>query len=117
MVKIAAEKGMTVTAEEVRGLLRHMDAGDEFDVSIELDAVVLTAIAWIPVAGYPGTVYLRKRSCLMALPRAFLRWDAPLLSPDFKVLKALLKTTVTRAKKKALNEESPLTLLQNFNAN
>ena len=44
MVKIAAEKGMTVTAEEVRGLLRHMDAGDEFDV-FELDAVVLTAIA------------------------------------------------------------------------
>ena len=44
MVEIAAEKGMTVTAEEVRGFLRQMDDDDEFD-DFELDAVALTAIA------------------------------------------------------------------------
>ena len=44
MVEIAAEKGMTVTAEEVRGFLRQMDEDDEFD-DIELDAVALAAIA------------------------------------------------------------------------
>ena len=44
MVGIAAEKGMTVTAEEVRGVLRQMDEDDEFD-DIELDAVALAAIA------------------------------------------------------------------------
>ena len=44
MVKIAAEKGMTVTSDEVRGLLRHMDAGDEFDDN-ELNAVALAAMA------------------------------------------------------------------------
>ena len=44
MVEIAAEKGMTVTSEEVRGFLRQMDDDDEFD-EIELDAVALAAIA------------------------------------------------------------------------
>ena len=44
MVEIAAEKGMTVTSEEVRGLLRQMDDDDEFD-DFELDAVALAAIA------------------------------------------------------------------------
>ena len=44
MVQIAAEKGMTVTAEEVRGFLRQMDNDDEFD-DFELDAVALMAIA------------------------------------------------------------------------
>lgn len=40
MVEIAAEKGMTMTAEEVRGLLREMHGDDEFD-DIELDSVAL----------------------------------------------------------------------------
>ncbi|QNI85083.1 hypothetical protein SynPROS71_01280 [Synechococcus sp. PROS-7-1] len=44
MVEIAAEKGMTVTADEVRGFLRQMDDDDEFD-DLELDAVALLAIA------------------------------------------------------------------------
>ena len=43
MVEIAAEKGMTVTADEVRGFLKQMD-DDEFD-DFELDAVALVAIA------------------------------------------------------------------------
>ena len=50
MVEIAAEKGMTVTSEEVRGFLRQMDDDDEFD-DIELDAVALTAIAGGSVNG------------------------------------------------------------------
>ena len=44
MVEIAAEKGMTVTSEEVRGFLRQVDDDDEFD-DFELDAVALAAIA------------------------------------------------------------------------
>ena len=44
MMEIAAEKGMTVTSEEVRGFLRQMDDDDEFD-DFELDAVALAAIA------------------------------------------------------------------------
>jgi len=44
MVEIAAEKGMTVTADEVSGFLRQMDDDDEFD-DFELDAVALLAIA------------------------------------------------------------------------
>ena len=55
MVEIAAEKGMTVTSEEVRGFLRQMDDDDEFD-DIELDAVALAAIA----GGYEGS---RKGQC------------------------------------------------------
>ena len=44
MVEIAAEKGMTLTVEEVRGFLKKMDKDDEFD-DFELDAVALAAIA------------------------------------------------------------------------
>ena len=44
MVDIAAEKGVTLTAEEVKGFLKQMDDDEEFD-DIELDAVALTAIA------------------------------------------------------------------------
>ena len=44
MVELAAEKGVTLTTEEVRGFLREMDDSDEFD-DIELDAVALAAIA------------------------------------------------------------------------
>ena len=44
MVEIAAEKGVTLTAEEVKGFLKQMDDDEEFD-DIELDAVALTAIA------------------------------------------------------------------------
>ena len=44
MVDIAAEKGMTLTVEEVKGFLRQMDEDDEFD-DVELDAVALAAIS------------------------------------------------------------------------
>ena len=44
MVEIAAEKGMTLTVEEVKGFLKQMDEDDEFD-DFELDAVALVAIA------------------------------------------------------------------------
>ena len=44
MVAIAAEQGVTLTAEEVKGFLREMDDEEEFD-DIELDAIALTAIA------------------------------------------------------------------------
>jgi len=44
MVEIAAEQGVTLTTDEVRGFLLQMDEEDEFD-DIELDAVALTAIA------------------------------------------------------------------------
>ena len=44
MVELAAEQGMTLTTEEVRGFLRQMDDEEEFD-DIELDAVALSAIA------------------------------------------------------------------------
>ena len=44
MVDIAAQKGVTLTAEEVKGFLREMDDDEEFD-DIELDAVALAAIA------------------------------------------------------------------------
>ena len=44
MVQLAAEKGMTLTTEEVRGFLRQMDEESEFD-DIELDPIALTAIA------------------------------------------------------------------------
>ena len=44
MVEIAADKGMTVTADELGGFLRQMDEDDEFD-DFELDAVALVAIA------------------------------------------------------------------------
>ena len=44
MVELAAEKGVTLTAEEVKGFLKQMDEDEEFD-DIELDAIALTAIA------------------------------------------------------------------------
>ena len=44
MVEIAAEKGMTLTVEEMKGFLKQMDEDDEFD-DFELDAVALAAIA------------------------------------------------------------------------
>ena len=44
MVEIAAEKGVTLTTEEVRGFLLQMDEEEEFD-DIELDAVALMAIS------------------------------------------------------------------------
>ena len=44
MVELAAEKGVTLTVEEVKGFLKQMDEDDEFD-DIELDAVALAAIA------------------------------------------------------------------------
>ena len=53
MVEIAAEKGVTLTTEEVSGFLRQMDDDDEFD-DFELDVIALTAIAG---GGY------QRRSC------------------------------------------------------
>ena len=44
MVAIAAEQGVTLTAEEVKGFLKQMDDEEEFD-DIELDAIALAAIA------------------------------------------------------------------------
>ena len=44
MVDIAAEKGVTLTVDEVENFLKQMDEEDEFD-DIELDAVALAAIA------------------------------------------------------------------------
>jgi len=44
MVDIAAEKGMTITVEEVKGFLKQMDEDEEFD-DFELDVVALAAIA------------------------------------------------------------------------
>ena len=44
MVELAAEQGVTLTAEEVKGFLKQMDENEEFD-DIELDAIALTAIA------------------------------------------------------------------------
>ena len=44
MVDIAAEKGMTLTVDEVKGFLTQMDEEEEFD-DIELDAVALAAVA------------------------------------------------------------------------
>ena len=44
MVDIAAEQGVTLTVDEVKGFLREMDDEEEFD-DIELDAIPLTAIA------------------------------------------------------------------------
>ena len=44
MVELAAEKGVTLTAEQVREFLRQMNEESEFD-DIELDAVALAAVA------------------------------------------------------------------------
>ena len=55
MVEIAAEKGMTLTVEEVKGFLKQMDEDEEFD-DFELDIVALAAIA----GGFKQT---SRRSC------------------------------------------------------
>ena len=44
MVDIAAEKGMILTVDEVKGFLKQLDEDDEFD-DFELDAVALSAVA------------------------------------------------------------------------
>ena len=44
MVELAAEQGVTLTAEQVREFLQQMDEEEEFD-DIELDAVSLAAVA------------------------------------------------------------------------
>ena len=43
MVDIAAEKGVTLTVDEVKGFLKQMDEEEEFD-DIELDPIALAAI-------------------------------------------------------------------------
>ena len=40
MVEIAAEKGVTLTVDEVKGFLKQMDEDEEFN-DFELDAVAL----------------------------------------------------------------------------
>ena len=50
MVELAAEKGVTLTVDEVKGCLKQMDEDDEFD-DIELDAIALTAIAGGGIGG------------------------------------------------------------------
>jgi hypothetical protein len=57
MVEIAAEKGVTLTVDEVVGFLKQMDEDDEFD-DVELDAVALAAIA-----GGGGGTWGRGRGC------------------------------------------------------
>ena len=44
MVELAAEKGVTLTVDEVKGFLKQMDEESEFD-DIELDPIALAAIA------------------------------------------------------------------------
>ena len=44
MVDIAAEKGVTLTVDEVKGFLKQMDEDSEFD-DLELDPIALAAIA------------------------------------------------------------------------
>ena len=44
MVELAAEKGVTLTVDQVRAFLKQMDSESEFD-DIELDAVALAAVA------------------------------------------------------------------------
>ena len=56
MVDIAAEKGVTLTVDEVKGFLKQMDEESEFD-DIELDPIALMAIA----GGHKG--YKRDMSC------------------------------------------------------
>ena len=50
MVNIAAEKGMTLTVEEVKGFLKQMDEDEEFD-DFDLDIVALAAIAGGGIGG------------------------------------------------------------------
>ena len=44
MVELAAEKGVTLTVDQVRTFLKQMNEDSEFD-DIELDAVALAAVA------------------------------------------------------------------------
>ena len=44
MVELAAEKGVTLTVDQVRQFLQQMNEESEFD-DIELDAVALSAVA------------------------------------------------------------------------
>ena len=44
MVELAAEKGVTLTIDQVREFLQQMDSESEFD-DIELDSVALAAVA------------------------------------------------------------------------
>ena len=44
MVELAAEKGVTLTVDQVREFLQQMNEDSEFD-DIELDAVALAAVA------------------------------------------------------------------------
>ena len=44
MVELAAEKGVTLTVDQVREFLKQMNEESEFD-DIELDAVALAAVA------------------------------------------------------------------------
>ena len=44
MVELVAEKGVSLTVDEVKGFLKQMDEEEEFD-DIELDAVALASIA------------------------------------------------------------------------
>ena len=53
MVELAAEQGVTLTIDQVRGFLTAMDEEEEFD-DIELDAIALTAIAGGKRGGYGG---------------------------------------------------------------
>ena len=53
MVELAAEKGMTLTIDEVRSFLRAMQEEEEFD-DLELDPIALTAIAGGQAGGGDG---------------------------------------------------------------
>ena len=53
MVELAAEQGVTLTIDQVRGFLTAMDDEEEFD-DIELDAIALAAIAGGKRAGRRG---------------------------------------------------------------
>ena len=44
MVELAAEQGVTLSVDQVRGFLLQMDEEEEFD-DIELDAVALAVVA------------------------------------------------------------------------
>ena len=44
MVELAAEQGVTLTVDEVKGFLKQMDDEEEFN-DIELDPIALAAIA------------------------------------------------------------------------
>ena len=51
MVDIAAEKGFTLSVDEVKGFLKQMDEEEEFD-DFELDALALTEAAGGDKSGF-----------------------------------------------------------------